>query len=91
MKMIELYNILDDDETGAAIVSEFDTFKGALIRSLYRKTNQHGIDYVLRNIEGDLVDKELLLNRYKSYEEKYNELIRKNISAGNSLDLKNSV
>ena len=80
--------ILQQDETGVGsrIVREHKAFETFNISLFNEKTKRHGIDYVLANSTGDLIDTNLLKKRYDEFEKLYQALIHQYLKSDVKLD-----
>ena len=77
---------LKEEPIGNVIVAEHKAFL-SYHRSLFnKKTSNQKIDNVLNEIKGDLIDIDKLKEAYKSYEEKFQELIQKYLKPNLDLD-----
>jgi hypothetical protein len=73
--------------TGRMLIADHKSFAGSEVKDFNERTNAHGIDYVLDNLEGntagrlpDVVDrniKQSLERRYKDFEREYTGLYKK--------------
>ncbi|CAF0744473.1 unnamed protein product [Adineta steineri] len=77
----KLGTILNLDKTGIgqSIISEHKAFEGYARSIFNEKTQRHGIDYVLDNLRGDLIDKDQLKKRYNEFHDLYENLIEENL------------
>ncbi|CAF0828795.1 unnamed protein product [Adineta steineri] len=77
----KLGTILNLDKTGIgqSIISEHKAFEGYARSIFNEKTQRHGIDYVLSNLRGDLIDKDQLKKRYDEFHNLYKDLIEENL------------
>jgi hypothetical protein len=75
--LAKLGTILNAEVTGIGqiILAEHKCFIGYSVHLFNEKTQRHGIDYVLANIDGDNLDKIKLRNRYEEFESIYRRLI----------------
>ncbi|CAF4908972.1 unnamed protein product, partial [Rotaria sp. Silwood1] len=80
--------ILNQEETGIgqSIVADHTAFQGYSLSLFNEKTQKHGIDYVLDNITGDILDKTRLKKRYDDFRRKYDELVRQYIKPSMASD-----
>ena len=80
--------LLNQDEAGVGqrIVAEHKAFQGFSLSLFNEKTQKHGIDYVLKNLTGDLIDRILLQKRYKEFRDLYDSLIRQYLKADMKYD-----
>jgi hypothetical protein len=58
---------LEKDSFGKNIVSEHKIFDGFALSVFNTKTQSHGIDHILKSIEGDLINKTKLRTRYDEF------------------------
>ncbi|CAF0938955.1 unnamed protein product [Adineta steineri] len=74
----KLGTILNQDKTGIGqnIISEHSAFQGYSLSMFNEKTRRHGIDYVLKHLDGDSVDKDRLQKRYDEFRTIYDDLIK---------------
>ncbi|CAF1394740.1 unnamed protein product [Adineta steineri] len=88
----KLGNYLNQDETGIgqSIVAEHKAFQGLSLSLFNEKTQKHGIEYVLNNLQGDLCDKNKLKKRYDEFYTIYESLIKQylkpNVELGSLID-----
>ena len=73
---LQLGAVLEKNTIGKIIVSEHKCFEGKNIYDFNERTGIHGIDYVLKELDGDLIDVKKLKKRYERFEESYKELIK---------------
>jgi hypothetical protein len=73
--------------TGRMLIADHKSFAGSQVKDFNERTNAHGIDYVLDNLEGNttgrlpnVVDRDIkqsLERRYKDFEREYTDLYKK--------------
>ncbi|CAF3312638.1 unnamed protein product, partial [Rotaria sp. Silwood2] len=80
--------LLNQDETGIgqSIVAEHKAFQGYALSLFNEKTRKHGIDYVLDNIAGEILDKKKLKKRYDEFYSIYDDLVKQYLKPNISLD-----
>ncbi|CAF0898623.1 unnamed protein product [Adineta steineri] len=71
--------ILNQDSMGIGqhIIREHKIFEGYSTSLFNEKTQRHDINYVLANLDGDLINKDLLRKRFEEYHQVYQQLIKK--------------
>ncbi|CAF4640605.1 unnamed protein product [Rotaria socialis] len=75
----KLGTILNQDTMGIGqyIIGEHKIFEGYSTSIFNEKTQKHDINYVLDNLDGDLIDSKLLRKRFDEFDKMYKELIKK--------------
>ena len=76
----------DLDGIGMTIISEHKIFKGQSISLFNQSTQRHDIHYVLDKLDGDDLDKSILLECYEHFDKIYKNLVKENI---NQIEKKN--
>ncbi|CAF1149858.1 unnamed protein product [Adineta steineri] len=80
----QLTMILEKDELGSRLISEHSALSGEDWRKRREKMqNQDNLDYVLKELEGDDLSKDVLSKRYAVFRRTYDDLISKNLAAFN--------
>lgn len=74
----KLGTLLDQEKNGVgqSIIIEHKAFQGFALSLFNEKIHKHDINYVLRNIDGDLIDTNLLRKRFDEYDKIYRDLIQ---------------
>ncbi|CAF4456988.1 unnamed protein product [Rotaria sp. Silwood2] len=67
----------DASGIGQSFIAEHKAFQGYSLSLFNEKTQRHDIDYILKNITGDFINKDLLRKRHKEFQDIYGDLIRK--------------
>ncbi|CAF4470583.1 unnamed protein product [Rotaria sp. Silwood2] len=80
--------LLNQDETGIgqSIVAEHTAFQGYSLSLFNEKSRRHGIDYVLENISGEVLDKKKLKTRYEKFHDIYDRLVKQYLKLNVVLD-----
>lgn len=78
-ELAKLSTIFNSEPSGIGqiILAEHKCFEGYSVHLFNTKTQRHGIDYVIDNIDGDNIDKLKLRSRYQEFYLKYQNLIMK--------------
>jgi hypothetical protein len=78
-ELAKLGSILNSEPSGIGqiILAEHKCFVGYAVHLFNQKTQRHGIDYVIANIDGSDIDKNKLRSRYQEFSQKYQGLIVK--------------
>ncbi|CAF1204521.1 unnamed protein product [Adineta steineri] len=80
----QLTMVLEKDELGSRLISEHSALSGEDWRKRREKMqNQDNLDYVLNELEGDNLSKDVLSTRYRVFRKTYDDLISKNLAAFN--------
>ncbi|CAF1267204.1 unnamed protein product [Adineta steineri] len=80
----QLTMILEKDELGSRLISEHSALSGEDWRKRREKMqNQDNLDYVLKELTGDDLSKDVLKRRYADFRKTYDDLISKNLAAFN--------
>ena len=82
LAMAKLSTELENDPEGIGleIITEHKIFKGQSISLFNQSTQRHDIEYVLRNLEGNDIDKQLLLESFTLFDKTYKSLVKSYIS-----------
>ncbi|CAF1002767.1 unnamed protein product [Adineta steineri] len=72
---------LEKSDVGSRIISEHSCFSGEDCRIRREKMQkQDNLEYVLNELTGDDISKEVLSSRYKNFKEKYDKLVFSNLN-----------
>jgi hypothetical protein len=84
----KLGTILNQDTTGIGqcIIGEHKIFEGYSTSLFNEKTRRHDIRYVLANLDGDFIDKDLLRSRFDEFHNIYKDLIKKYLKPNMKLE-----
>jgi len=77
MGITKLGKVLSTDLKGhgSRVISDYKIFQGIANSIFNKRTENHGIDYVLKNMTGDGINQKPLLKRYDEYHETYKKLV----------------
>ena len=83
--LMELVGILEKSDIGSRLINEHSYLTGeSWKRRRDKMQKQDDIEYILKELNGDDISKEKLHTRYKTFRNKYDELISNNLKLLNS-------
>ncbi|KAL4508491.1 hypothetical protein ABPG72_003795 [Tetrahymena utriculariae] len=80
-KICELAMHLQKEELGLGetIITDHSCFKGQSLSLFNQSTKKHGIDYILKYIDGDNIDKNRIKELHEQIKKQFEELVKNNL------------
>jgi len=74
--------VLENDVSGIglSVISEHKIFKGQAISLFNQEAQRHDINHILKNLDGDFINKELLHEQFEDFENNYKKLVKDNLN-----------